>query len=102
MKDSVIADLRILPLGTESTSFSPFIAACVSLLKQSPDMSYQVTAMSTIIQGPLERVLELAKKMHEMPFSMGANRVVTIISIDDRRDKPITIESKVRAVTEKL
>ena len=56
--------------------------------------------MGTIIQGSLERVLELAQQMHEVPFTMGADRVVTTLSIDDRRDKVITIESKVKAVTQ--
>jgi uncharacterized protein (TIGR00106 family) len=55
--------------------------------------------MGTIIQGPLGRVLELVQQMHEIPFNMGAKRVSTTISIDDRRDKLATIESKVKAVT---
>ncbi|MDD5038322.1 MAG: thiamine-binding protein [Dehalococcoidales bacterium] len=37
--------------------------------------------------------------MHEVPFTMGAKRVVTAINIDDRRDKSATISSKVKAVT---
>jgi uncharacterized protein (TIGR00106 family) len=55
--------------------------------------------MGTIIEGPLARVLELAQKMHEVPFAKGVQRVVTLISIDDRRDKPATAESKVKAVS---
>jgi uncharacterized protein (TIGR00106 family) len=102
VKESVIADIRILPFGTETASLSHCVAACVNILKQAPDISYQVTAMATIVQGPLERVLELAQKMHEIPFTMGVNRVVTNISIDDRRDKRITMVSKVKAVTAKL
>lgn len=102
MKESVIADIRVLPFGTETASLSHYVAACVDILKQAPDISYQITPMATMVQGPLERVLELAQQMHEVPFTMGVNRVVTNISIDDRRDKPITMESKVMAVTQKL
>jgi len=41
--------------------------------------------------------------MHEEPFAAGANRISTLIKIDDRRDKEgHTIESKVSAVSEKL
>ena len=87
MKESVIAELKIIPIGTATASLSRYVAACVSTLKQAQDISYQVTAMGTIIQGSLERVLELVQQMHEVPFTMGANRVVTTISIDDRRDK---------------
>ncbi len=98
MKGSVIAEIKITPLGTATTSLSRYIAACINTVKQAQDISYQLTAMGTIIQGPLERVLELAQEMHELPFTMGVKRVVTTISIDDRRDKLATIDSKVKAV----
>lgn len=99
MKDSVIAEIKILPIGTPTPSLSRYIAACINSIKQSKEFTYNVTAMGTIVQGPLERVLELAQKVHEIPFTLGVQRVVTTIYIDDRRDKPATIESKVRAVT---
>ncbi len=102
MKSAVIAEIHIIPIGTATTSLSQYIAACIDILKQVQNISYQVTAMGTIIQGSLERVLELAQRMHEIPFAMGTKRVVTTISIDDRRDKSATIESKVKAVTEHL
>ncbi|MFC1933749.1 MTH1187 family thiamine-binding protein [Chloroflexota bacterium] len=100
MKEPVIAEIKIIPIGTMTTSLSRYIAACFDTVKQAQDISYQLTAMGTIIQGPLERVLELAQKMHEVPFAMGAQRVVTTINIDDRRDKSMTIDSKVKAVNQ--
>ena len=102
MKDLVIADIRVLPFGTETASLSHYVAACVNILNQAPDIKYQLTPMATIVEGPLERILELLQEIHELPFSMGVNRVVTSISIDDRRDKQITMERKVAAVTDKL
>ncbi len=99
MKEQVIAEINIIPLGTGTTSLSRYITACLDIVKQAQDISYQLTAMGTIIQGPLERILELAQKMHEIPFTMGAKRLVTTIKIDDRRDKPITIEGKVKAIS---
>ena len=98
MKHEVIAEIHIIPLGTAATSLSRYIAACIDIVKQAQDISYRLTAMGTIIQGSLERVLELAQKMHELPFTMGVKRVVTTISIDDRRDKAATIDNKVKAV----
>jgi len=101
MKEQVIAEIHVVPLGTETTSLSHYIAACLDTVKQAQDISYQLTAMGTIIQGPLERVFELAQKMHEVPFAMGAKRVATTINIDDRRDITATIEDKVKAVLSK-
>ena len=100
MKEQVIVEISIVLLGTATTSLSRYIAACINTAKQAQGISYQVTAMGTIIQGPLEGVLELAQEMHEVPFAMGARRVATTISIDDRRDKLATMDSKVKAVNQ--
>jgi uncharacterized protein (TIGR00106 family) len=99
MKDSVIAELKVVPLGTQSASLSKYVAAVINVVKQAKDVTYQITPMGTIVQGPLSRILELAQEMHEVPFTMGVNRVSTYINIDDRRDKKITMESKVKAVS---
>jgi uncharacterized protein YqgV (UPF0045/DUF77 family) len=40
--------------------------------------------------------------MHQLPFERGAQRVLTSIKIDDRRDKQLSIQGKKEAVTEKL
>ena len=99
MTEPVIARIEIVPLGTETTSLSRYVATCLDIVKQAQDASYQVTAMGTIIQAPLERILDLAQRMHEVPFAMGAKRVLTVITVDDRRDKQASIESKVKAIS---
>ncbi len=99
MKEQVIAEIAVAPLGTPTTSLSQYVASCLNVVKEAQDVSYQLTAMGTIVQGPLERILDLAQKMHEAPFAMGVKRVLTSIKIDDRRDKPATMESKVKAVS---
>ena len=98
MKGSVVAEIKIVPIGTETAGLSRYVAACINILKEAKDIEYQLTAMGTIIQGSLEQVTGLAQKMHEVPFSLGVKRVVTTINIDDRRDKPITMESKIKSV----
>jgi uncharacterized protein (TIGR00106 family) len=98
MVKQVIAEIKVVPLCTASTSVSHYVARCLDIAKQAKDVEYQLTAMGTILQGPLGRVLKLAQEMHEVPFTMGIKRVLTTINIDDRRDKPATMESKVSAV----
>lgn len=98
MNEPVVAEISVVPLGTATTSVSRYVAACLKVLDGVPEVSYQLTAMGTIVQGPLARVLELAGRMHAAPFEIGVERVLTTIKIDDRRDKPVTIEGKVSAV----
>ncbi len=99
MREQVIAEVKVAPLGTETTSLSRYVKACTKILQEAKGITYQTTAMGTIIQGPLDRVLDLVKQMHEIPFTMGLKRVLTTVTIDDRRDKTATIESKVKAIT---
>jgi uncharacterized protein (TIGR00106 family) len=99
MKGTVIAEIHIVPLGTASTSLSRYVSACLDVVRGAKDVSYQITPMGTMVQAPLERVFELVRKMHEVPFGMGVQRVSTSITIDDRRDKAQTMESKVKAVS---
>lgn len=98
MKEQIIVQISVLPMGTSSPGVSHYIAACLEVLKRTQDVHYQLTAMGTLIQGPVERVLELVQQMHEAPFNMGAKRVLTTITIDDRRDRLQTMEEKVEAV----
>lgn len=97
-----IVEVVIIPLGTGSTSVSKYVAACHKVLEQAEDIKYQLTPMSTIIEGELDPIFEVVRQMHEIPFESGAFRVATTIRIDDRRDKELTLEGKVQAVMEKL
>ncbi|HDP93804.1 MAG TPA: MTH1187 family thiamine-binding protein [Candidatus Aminicenantes bacterium] len=99
---NVIAQVTVVPLGTDSTSLSAWVAGVEKVLDDFPDIRRQLCPMSTVLEGELDRILEAVRRMHEAPFLEGARRVSTHLNIDDRRDKAITMEGKVRAVREKL
>ncbi|MDY6838922.1 MAG: MTH1187 family thiamine-binding protein [Thermodesulfobacteriota bacterium] len=92
-----IAEISVVPIGTKSTSLSSYVAACLKVLEDS-GMTYELHGMGTNIQGDLEALFEVVRKMHEVPFGRGALRVVTNIKIDDRRDKKGSAKGKVDAV----
>jgi uncharacterized protein (TIGR00106 family) len=58
--------------------------------------------MGTMFEGTPQDVFALARKMHEAAFRRGAQRVVTTIHLDDRRDKDVTMKSKVASVKKRL
>ena len=99
MEREVIAEIKVVPLGTTTTSLNHYVAACIDVAEQAEGISHRLTAMGTIVQGPLSRVVELAQQMHLVPFDMGAKRVLTTLTIDDRRDKVGTMSGKVESVT---
>ncbi len=96
-----IVEVSIVPLGTNTPSVSQYVAAVLEVLEEN-GLKYQLTSMGTIIEGDLDKILDVVRQMHEVPFQKGVKRVVTTIRIDDRRDKQASMEGKVRSVREKL
>ncbi|TDF97008.1 MTH1187 family thiamine-binding protein [Paenibacillus piri] len=98
-----IVELTIIPIGTASTSLSQYVADIQQVLEQAAEpVHFQMTAMSTIIEGDLKHLFAVIQRLHEVPFHHGAVRVSTSIKIDDRRDKPSSIEQKMKSVRQKL
>lgn len=82
----------------EGVSVSHIVAKCVKVLDQFPDLRWELTPMSTQIEGPVDRIFDALREIHEAPFKEGIPRVYTVIYIDDRRDKHQTLSDKVAAV----
>lgn len=87
------------PIGEGSGSLSKFVAGALEEVEAS-GLEYKLTPMGTIIEGDLDKIFEVLRKMHESPFNAGAERVSTLIKIDDRRNSEHTMSRKVNAVEE--
>lgn len=97
-----VVEVTIAPMGTATPSISRYVAACHKVLATASDLKYQLTPMATVIEGDLGRIMEVIAEMHEVPFAEGAQRVSTLIRIDDRRDKALTMEGKLKSVYDKM
>lgn len=93
--------LAVIPLGTGSASVGDYVADIQKNLEKS-GLPYSLTDMGTTIEGSSKELLSLAAQLAELPFSKGINRVVTHISLDDRRDKKVGLGDKVTSVAERL
>ena len=93
--------ITIIPMGTQTPSVGNFIADVQQLLADR-GAEFELNDMGTVIYGTPEKLLALAADIHEFPFSRGAQRVVTQITLDDRRDKERNIGDKKKAVLELL
>lgn len=78
------------------------MASAVKVLEQEKDIKYELTPMGTIVEGDLDKIFLVAKKMHEETFDEGVVRVATTVKIDDRRDKASTMKGKVNSVMTEL
>lgn len=97
-----IAEVTIVPIGTGTTSLSSYVAEMQRKLETIEGVTYELTSMSTIIEGPLDRILDAVKTLHEHTFESGAQRVSTSVKIDDRRDKAGSSAQKLASVRSKL
>ena len=96
-----LLQVTVLPLGTGTPSVSKFVAEAVRIAEDS-GITYRITPMSTCLEGSLAEVVSVAVQMHEACFDENVQRVVTAITIDDRRDKETTLHHRVAAIEENV
>jgi uncharacterized protein (TIGR00106 family) len=96
-----LMQLAIIPLGAPSPSVGEYVADIQKALEHS-GFPYKLTDMGTTIEGGSKELLALAAQLAEIPFNRGIQRVVTHISLDDRRDKKVALGDKVEAVAGRL
>jgi len=97
-----IVALSIAPLGTDTTSVSRYVAETQRVLRKHPDLKAQLDSMFTTIEGDLSEIFAAIQEMHEALIAMGAQRLSTVVKIDDRRDSAHTMAEKVAAVERQL
>jgi uncharacterized protein (TIGR00106 family) len=95
-----VAQITVIPVGT-GASISKYVARAVEIIRES-GLKYELSAMTTVVEGDLDSILALMKKVHESCFEGGAVRALTSLSVDERRDKDLTIDGKKAAIKEKL
>jgi len=82
--------VQVLPLVPE---VYPVVDRAIAAIAAS-GVKYEVGPMETVMEGPLDQLLAVARAAHLACFAAGAERVVTIIKIGDQVNGT-TIEEKV-------
>jgi uncharacterized protein (TIGR00106 family) len=96
-----IAAVSISPIG-EGVSVSEHVTAAIAVLRAQEQIRYELGPMFTTLEGDLDEILGLVRRMQEAVFAIGAERVSTVLKIDDRRDRTASMSDKVRAVEAQL
>ena len=82
-----IAEVSIVPVGTDQPSYSTFVGAALRACAV-PGLRHEVGAMSTVLEGDVETILACTRQMHRAVLQAGAERVVTHLAIEERTDRP--------------
>ena len=96
-----IAAVSISPVG-EGTSVSRHVAAALRVAREQTRVRVRLDPMFTTLEGDMQDIFLLVRRMQEAVFEAGAVRVGTVIKIDERRDREVRMEDKLRAVEEAL
>ena len=96
----MVAEISVVPVGTGSASISDYVARAFKIVRES-GLKYELSSMATNLEGDIPDIVAVVRKIHESAFEQGAVRVLTSLKIDDRRDKPLTMDGKKSAVMTK-
>lgn len=97
-----IAAVSISPLGV-GISVSEYVAAALRVLEQQDRVRWQLDSMFTTLEGEPDDLFEVIRAMQEAVFAAGAERVGTVVKMDDRRDQPtVRMEDKVASARSKM
>lgn len=96
-----LMQIVIMPRVGAGESVSPYVAEIHKYLR-AQGLPHQLHDMGTLVEGKAGELWALARKLHEIPYRMGTQRVYTIVQIDDRRDKKVALGDKVKSVRKKM
>jgi uncharacterized protein (TIGR00106 family) len=101
---TVNAEISILPIGTSDTSMSKEVAAAYDAIRNITNLKkVTLTPMSTQVESDkLDDIFQAIRAAHNSAKSVGAKRVISIIRIDERLDKPNILHDKVQSVETKV
>ncbi|MDH5203780.1 MAG: MTH1187 family thiamine-binding protein [Nitrospirota bacterium] len=95
----MLIEFSIIPIGV-GNSIGGQLAEVLKIVDIS-GLPYKVNPMGTVIEGEWDEVMKLIKKCHRTVMKTG-ERVLTTISIDDRKGKPNRIEEKVKSIERRI
>ena len=101
---TVNAEISIVPIGTSNTSIGKEIAAAYDAIRNIKNLKkVTLTPMSTQVESEsLDDIFQAIHAAHDSAKSVGAKRVISTIRIDERLDKPNTLDEKVKSVKAKV
>ena len=82
-------------------SVSEYVAAAIEVLEAQDRVVWQLDSMFTTLEGEPEDLFEVIQAMQEAVFAAGAERVGTVIKMDDRRDRSVSMADKIASVEAK-
>lgn len=95
----MLMELTVIPLEG-GQSLSGTLAPLIRMVDAS-GLDYQVNAFGTLVEGPLDQLLDLGRRCH-LEARKQAGRVLTTLKLDDFGERKGELEGAVERVEKKL
>lgn len=95
----MLADFAVVPMGV-GEGVKESVAEVLKIVDES-GLSYRLGAMHTTIEGDSDRVMDVILRCHRRMLELSP-RVLTSITIDDRKGATGRLEGKVKDVEQIL
>jgi len=94
----ILVDIAVEPLGTSSPSISKYIKKVFEVLDRKGIKYYPAPSMTTMELDDITKLGYILKEINDELEKMGVKRVVTLLKVDDRRDKENSIDHKLEVI----
>jgi uncharacterized protein (TIGR00106 family) len=89
--ENINLGLQIVPL-VNKVGYS-YVDKAIEVIQKS-GVKYEVTPFETVMEGPQEKLMEIARLAQEAVFEAGAEEVLVYYRIHARRSAKVTMEEK--------
>ena len=91
-----LIEIQVIPSGGNPPKGQPyyFVDRAIEVIKAS-GLKYEVEPLGTTIEGEFEAAMATAIRAHQAPLEAGAEGVLTIIKIAQRREDSPTMQELV-------
>ncbi|HYF71103.1 MAG TPA: thiamine-binding protein [Ohtaekwangia sp.] len=91
MKHQVHIAIQIVPIAKGHPY--PIIDKAIEVIAHS-GVEYRVGAMETVMQGPYDKLMQIAKEAQEACLNAGADEVVVTMKVHAKQNGDVTWEEK--------
>ena len=95
----MLVEFSIVPVGSGS-SLGDRLAEVLKIVDAS-GIPYKVNPMGTVMEGEWDDLFKIIRECHEITMKRE-ERVVTTISLDDRKGKPNRLDEKVKSIEKRV
>jgi len=89
---SINLGLQIVPKSKTLDAYS-LVDKAIAVIKQS-GVKYEVTPFETVMEGPEDQLMEIAKKAQEAVLAAGAEEVLVYYRMQIRKEGDVTMSEK--------